>query len=386
MKLMRLVVLVAALIALRPHGLEAQVRVSIPTEVNGVEITGVKGWLANRNPWRYVPEWSTVHPVSWLQTPYEFPTEAQVEEQNRLLNQGGSGADVLSYNPNPDYPDHNQWMRTIFHSCGRPGRAFLLLWEHVHGTRYEPSDGAKNMSLAVNRQRFEEDLDFMFREVIMRCEGRYVTWDKKAVIFLWSMGDMYGDVASLLDMMRAKYPVVFIGAVNVLHFASKGPDELANIRALDGFMEYSLYPVLATPEELVAKSISYERMVRMHSTGIFLLHLKILEWEKATRKRYLLVSTFQFAFDDTKYPTRLGVNQPMYPPSQKVLEDFASSIARSEKSGVYISIGPFVVWDELFEGAAAIPSQCTPETADTPTRFVGCGFYRLQLLKKYFGP
>jgi hypothetical protein len=48
------------------------------------------------------------------------------------------------------------------------------------------------------------------------------------------------DFASLLDEIRAEYPVVFIGSINLMHLQTD-PAAMRNFKALDGFMEYGLY-------------------------------------------------------------------------------------------------------------------------------------------------
>jgi len=52
---------------------------------------------------------------------------------------------------------------------------------------------------------------------------------------------------------------------------------------------------------------------------------------------------------------------------------------------VYDPIGPFVVFSELFEGAAVIESQCVSDTVDKRDRYVGCGTGRLDVLNTNFG-
>jgi hypothetical protein len=52
----------------------------------------------------------------------------------------------------------------------------------------------------------------------------------------------------------------------------------------------------------------------------------------------------------------------------------------------YDQLGPFVVFNELAEGAAIIESQCLPETEDTTERYVGCGTARLDIVKEVFAP
>ena len=374
---------VASLMAMRPVLVFGQSQ--IPREIRGVEVTRIKGWLANIYAWQYIPEWSTVHPMSGLHQPYEMQTPWEMGEQSRLLDFFGSGADVLEYSPNPDSPDHNRWLTTYFENPACTHRPFFLLYEHVNGARFERTreDGRIDMSLAINRQRFEEDLEFMFRNVILPCQARYVTWNRRALIFLWSMGDMI-DAAPLLEEMRIKYPVAFVGGVNVLHFpALQGPENMKSLQALDILMEYTLFPVLPTSEEVTAGRISYARMARMHLEGNLQLRFAIGEFEKNTKRKRLLIPTMAYAFDDTNYPR--PQNLPMYPESRKEVEDFAQRIKRWMEGGVYTPVGPFVVWNEYFEGGAIAPSQSLPETLDRPGRWVGCGYTRAQITEQYFG-
>src|SRR3989344_2495596 len=41
----------------------------ITQTINGVELSTIRGWLANIYPWEYDPKQSTVHPVARLWTP-----------------------------------------------------------------------------------------------------------------------------------------------------------------------------------------------------------------------------------------------------------------------------------------------------------------------------
>jgi hypothetical protein len=169
--------------------------------------------------------------------PNDYQSAADIAAQNQQLAEYGSGADVLQYSANPDAPDHNHWLRTYFTNGDRP---FFVAYEHVLGTRLIPDNGAKDMNVRYNREAFKTDIDAIVRDVIIPFQQRYVTSHGRAVIFLWAAGAMYGDFASLLDEVRATYPVVFIGSVGLMHLQTD-PSVLRNFRALDGFMEYGLY-------------------------------------------------------------------------------------------------------------------------------------------------
>lgn len=341
-------------------------RARLPTRVDGVEIRQIHGWFACLYPWRYDPTESTVYPVRSLwRTPGDYQTPADIAEQNRILDEYGSGADVLAYSPNPAYPDHNHWLRTYFRNGNRP---FFIAYEHVFGTRMLPADGAKDMNLRYNRQAFKNDIDAIVRNVVVPYAGRYVTYEGRAVIFLWAVGAMYGDFASLLDEVRATYPVAFIGSVGVMN-APSDPSELRTSMALDGFMEYGLY------------AESYERMTDTYAQTSGRWREMIRQFKAATAKPYLFIPTFQAAFDNSKVST---ASPPMYPRSRGEVLHHAERIAE-EFGTTYDPLGPFVVFSELFEGAAVIESQCVPDTLDKSDRYIGCGRGRLEVLKEVFG-
>src|SRR5207247_848285 len=109
---------------------------------------------------------------------------------------------------------------------------------------------------------------------------RYVTYHGRAVIYLWAAGAMYGDFASLLDEVRAKYPVSFIGSVGLMH-PQTDTAALRNFGALDGFMEYGLYA--PTYEEMIA--------TYMHNSGAW--RRMIRGFEAASGRKYLFIPTFQ---------------------------------------------------------------------------------------------
>ena len=339
----------------------------VPPQITGVELQSIGGWFANIYPWRYIPSLATVYPVARLWTPKGFQSPAAVREQNQLLDRYGSGADVLEYNVNPAYPDHNQWLTTYFRNGRRP---FFLLYEHINGTRYLPESGPKNMDLAYNRQVFRSDIDFMVRNVIVPYADRYVTHNGRAVIYMWAPSQVKGDLASLLDEARAKYPVMFIGSPNLMGIPTDA-QVLRNLAAFDGYMEYALV------------AAGYSTMVDTYRANSARWRLTIDRFSKENGKRYVFIPTFQSAFDDSRMDPPRG-NPQMYPTSRADLYRHAAAI-KSFMGTAYDPLGPFVVFSELYEGAAVIESECLPQTEDRPGRYVGCGTARLGILNSFFG-
>jgi hypothetical protein len=355
--------------AIRAHAIDSVSGTprGVPLRINGVELESITGWFANLYPWRYVPDLATVFPVSRLWTPKGFQSPAAVREQNALLDDYGSGADVLEYNPNPAYPDHNQWLSTYFRNGRRP---FFLLYEHINGTRYVPESGPKNMDLAYNRQVFRGDIDFMLRNVIVPYSDRYVTYNGRAVIYMWAPSQLRGDLASLLDEIRGKYPVMFIASPNLMAIPSDA-QVLRNLAAFDGFMEYALV------------ADDYMKMVNTYRDASARWRLMIDRFSKDNGKKYFFIPTFQAAFDDSRWdPPRS--NPQMYPRTRADLLRHAAAI-KSYMGSAYDNVGPFVVFSEFYEGGAVIESECLPQTLDQPDRYVGCGTARLKILKQYFG-
>jgi hypothetical protein len=365
--LLALVLCTRALPAINPPSPEPVVP-PIPPLTGGVDIEGIRGWFANIYPWKYLPTISTVFPVSSLWAkPNDYQSPADITRQNALLDEYGSGADVLEYSANPDAPDHNQWLRTYFANGHRP---FFVAYEHVFGTRYIPDNGAKDMNVRYNRITFKNDIEAIYRNVIIPYQGRYVTYRGRAVIYLWAASAMYGDFASLLDEIRAQYPVAFIGSVGLMHF----PDDAAALRnfsALDGFMEYGLY------------APSYDVMTAIYAQNSGRWRRVVRQFQAATGRKYLFIPTFQAAFDNSKYTAGDGIS-PMYPVSRSEAVHHADVI-KQEFGTAYDPLGPFVVFNELIEGAAVIESQCISDTLDKNDRWVGCGTGRLEILKEYFG-
>src|SRR3989344_5814017 len=347
----------------------SEMALSTPSVIGGVELTTIQGWFANTYPWDYSPHEAAVHPISRLWTPNQRPSPFQVMEQCRQIKEFGGGAAVLEYNPNPSHYDHNYWLSNNFASgCG----PFFLLYEHIYGTRYNPSDGGpKNMNDPRNRQVFKEDIDFMFKNVIMPYQSRYVTVNGRAVIYMWSSIQMVGDFASLLEEAKKDYPVFFIGSEGMRAFPER-EDDKNRIKSLDGFMDYSLAD---DTKSYVARIHEYAR--NSYSWRRYLDGLS-----QSAGKRYLIIPTFQAAYDDSKIANRPD-KTVMYARERGEVELHAELIKDGMTRRIYDS-GPFVIYSELPEGAAVIESQCLSETRDAPGRFVGCGTVRLEILRNFF--
>jgi hypothetical protein len=361
-----LTLLVVCAVRIRAVDSNSDIQPNLPPRVDGVELMSITGWFANLYPWRYIPSLATVYPVPRLWTPKGYQSPAAVREQNALLDRFGSGADVLEYNPNPAYPDHNQWLSSYFRNGHRP---FFLLYEHINGTRYEPEHGPKDMDDAYNRQVFRSDIDFMVRHVILPYSDRYVTHDGRAVIFMWAPSQLRGDVASLLDEVRAKYPVMFIGSPNLMGIPTDA-QVLRNLAAFDGFMEYALV------------ADDYMKMVNTYRDASARWRLMIDRLSNETGRKYFFVPTFQAAFDDSRMDPPRG-NPQMYPRTRADLLRHAAAI-KMDMGTAYDRLGPFVVFSEFYEGGAVIESECLPQTRDLPNRYVGCGTGRLDILNSFF--
>lgn len=338
----------------------------IPDRINGVELTTIRGWLASTySSWNYIPEQSTVHPVPSLWTPNQPQSFSQIAYQSQQLKTYGSGADIIQFNPHLDY---NYWAGNGFDTGGRP---FFVAYEHINGTKYScPTDCSKDMNLEYNRQVFREDIDFIFRRVILRNWSRYVTVNDKAVIYMWSSAGMKGDFGSLLEEVKAKYPVFFIGS-NEIWGKPKTQDDYNRVETLDGFMEYTL-----------GGHNDYRVMTQIYNNSSVRWSQFLRQLSAKTGKKYLFIPTFQVAYDDH---LATGRNTPqLYPRNRNELVAHADGI-RSNMGGIYDLVGPFVVQGELFEGGAVLESQCRPDTQDRPSRYVGCGTKRLEILKEKFG-
>lgn len=397
-----------------PSLVNSETRLRSPGYIKGVELSEIKGWFANIYPWGYDPETSTVHPVPSLWDPPKWdPIEkkyipqqqspAQIIEQARLLDEYGSGADVLEFNVCPDNPDYNYWLSSGYLKSGTIKRPFFVLYEHIHGNcNYVEFNGSKNMNLAKNRRAFLDDIGFFVNNVVLPNESRYVTVNGRAVIYLWATVGMEGDFASLLQTAKMMYPVFFIGSVNIMAIP-QDRNVLKNLQALDGFMEYAI-PVFDKDGNGLPKPDNYMTMIQKYDYASRLWFQMMKKFESETGNKYLFIRTFQAAYDDTKLSDR--DNPPMYPRTKAEMEHHAEVINRRTKSikdtcpeGVepyagdknncfedfYDNSGPHIVATELPEGAAVIESQCLPETIDIPNvKFVGCGKVRLEIPKKYF--
>jgi len=367
---------------------------SIPDRIDGQEISNLYGWWAAiYSNWPFVPQQSTVWPVPSLYTPSSWEamlpqTAIELRQSAAQLNEHGSALDILEFNPNPDYPDFVRWKQGYLAQLDALGRVFMLGYEHVNGTRFRQLGvSAKNstptvdMSDPYNRAVFSQDVDFMFREVIVPYIYYYATANGRAMIYLWNTENMLGDFASLLNEIKARYPVMFIGSET-----HKPRDDdaaaLARVDALDGFMAYSVLD----PEN----EGNYSRAMteQYWSSVVFRDFLRAYEAQHPGRYR-LFIPTFQAAFDDSRYPGRSNADgspktAPMYPRSREELFGAAQTLKTAiAQQGIYDSYGPMVIYNELFEGAAVIESQ--PYAAPA-SQYHGFGLDRLAIVKQFFGP
>lgn len=365
----RIVLLFLLLISVRPQTSLAQTE--IPKNISGVELSNLgNGWFANRYPWMYSKRRATVHPHPTLWTPESHQTPSEIREDCHILNQHGAVADVWLFNPYPGHSDYNYWLSVQgIPECD--SRKFFLLYEHIGPTAYvgDP-DGRKNMDLEVNREVWRRDIDFLVRKMILPNQKRYIVINGKAVIYLWATGAMYGNFVSLLDEARTKYPVAFIGSPGVMAQSEEELPVDSLLKSLDGFMEYAI--VLPSYNDAVKTYIENSRTLRR----------KINSWKTETKRDYVFLPMFQFAFDDSRWPGR--TTPQMYPTSKEEVEKFALQVLKATRDGVFDIALPFVIWSEIYEGTAAIPSLCMEDNKNTPTRFVGCGTERLELVQKFF--
>jgi hypothetical protein len=341
----------------------------IPNRINGIDLRTIKGWLAARYPWRYFPERASVHPISRLWTPNQYPTYYQTTLQNQQLDENGSGGDVLQYNPNPSSSEPNTWLRTYFSNGNRP---FFLLYEHVFGTRFNCNNCIVDMDNTMNRQVFKDDIKFMFENVIMQYQNRYITVDGRAVIYLWASSVFSGDFPGLLREVKKEYPVFFLASDKIGSFHKRGSEDYERIKEIDGFMAYTL----GGGQESYVQSMQSYYIVSFRWSRF----LRLLQSD--TGKRYLFIPTFQFAYDDTKV---IGRSAPaLYAKNAEEVQYHFRLIREGYNRGIYDDIGPFVIYSELPEGGAVIESQCRDGTTDIPgERFVGCGMVRLDMLNDF---
>jgi len=366
---------------------------TIPARVDGQELNNIYGWWAAIYPnWPFVPSLATVWPAAHLWTPSATwndlipQSPSQIRMSAAQLTEYGSGLDVLEFNPNPEYPDFVQWKQGYFPQLAAMGRPFLLGYEHINGTRMHPlgptgPNAIKfDMSDPYNRAVFTEDVDFMFREVIVPYLDYYVTSNGRAVIYLWNTENMLGDFASLLNGIKARYPVMFIGSEwHKPH--ENDAQEMARFDALDGFMGYSVVDL--TNEGNYAKAI----VDQYWSALVFKNWLR--EYEAAHPGKYrLFIPTFQAAFDDSRFPGRQNPNgvakvTPMYPRTREELFGAAQSVKTAIGAQIFDNYGPFVIYNELYEGAAVIDSQPYPVPSNEYHAF---GLERLQIVRQFFAP
>jgi hypothetical protein len=366
---------------------------SIPDRVDGQDINDIYGWWAAIYPnWPFVPQQSSVWPVPQLWTPSSWESivpqsPAQIRLSAAQLTSYGSAVDILEFNPNSDYPDFVLWKQGYFSQIASLGRAFMLGYEHINGTRFHPLGVSQqgtpifDMSDPYNRAVFTEDIDFMFREVIVPYADYCVTKNGRAVIYLWNTENMRGDFAGLLNAIKARYPLVFIGSEwHQPH--EDDPQEMARFDAMDGFMGYS---VLDPDNEG-----NYARAITGQYWSSLVFRNFLRDYEATHPGKYrLFVPTFQTAFDDSHFPGRSNADGspktvPMYPRTREELFGAAQSLKTAiAQDRIYDNYGPMVVYNELFEGAAVIESQ---PYAAPDGQYHGFGLDRLAIVKQFFAP
>ena len=369
---------------------------TIPDRVDGQELNNLYGWWAAIYPnWPFVPPLASVWPVPSLWTPSRAwddgipQSPAQIRLSAEQLTSYGSALDIIEFNPNPEYPDFVLWKQGYFAQLASLGRPFMLGYEHVNGSRFRPLDGATgtlgpafDMSDPYNRAIFTQDIDFMFREVIVPYLDYYVTTNGRAVIYLWATENMLGDFGSLLNEVKARYPVFFIGSE--WHKPKDAtPQTIARFDAMDGFMAYS---VLDPDNE---GNYSNAMTQQYWSSLAFRNYLRDYEASRQSSpgKYRLFIPTFQAAFDDSHFPGRSNPDGspktvPMYPRTRDELFGAAQGLKTAiAQDHLYDNYGPMVIYNELFEGAAVIESQ--PYTAPA-AQYHGFGLDRLAIVKQFF--
>jgi hypothetical protein len=367
---------------------------TIPDRVDGQELNNLYGWWAAIYPnWPFVPSLASVWPVPSLWTPSASwndlipQSPLQIQRSAQQLTNYGSALDIIEFNPNADYPDFVQWKQGYFAQIASLGRVFMLGYEHIHGTRFRQlgvSDtGAPtfDMSDPYNRAIFTQDIDFMFREVIVPYLDYYVTSNGRAVIYLWSTENMLGDFGSLLNEVKARYPVFFIGS-EWHEPKDDSPQTLARFDAMDGFMGYS---VLDPDNEG-----NYSRAMTQQYWSSLVFRNYLRDYETSHPGKYrLFIPTFQAAFDDSHFPGRSNPDGspktvPMYPRTREELFGAAQGLKTAiAQDHIYDNYGPMVIYNELFEGAAVIESQ--PYAAPA-AQYHGFGLDRLAIVKQFFAP
>jgi hypothetical protein len=365
--------------------------------VDGQELSSLYGWWAAIYPnWPFIPSQSSVWPVPSLWTPSSWEalvpqSPAQIRLSAEQAMNYGSAVDILEFNPNPAYQDFVLWKQGYLSQLDHLGRAFMLGYEHINGTRFHPlaamgtqATPTFDMSDPYNRAVFTQDVDFMFREVIAPYLDYYVTMDGRAVIYLWNTENMRGDFGGLLNEIKARYPLVFIGSETHKPHEDDAA-EMARFDALDGFMAYSVLDLKNEGDYARAMNEQY------WSSVVFRDFLRSYEAARQgpQGKYRLFIPTFQAAFDDSHFPGRSNADGtpqtvPMYPRSRDELVDAAQSLkATITQEHIYDSYGPMVVYNELFEGAAVIES--VPYAAPK-TQYHGFGLDRLEIVRQFFAP
>ena len=372
---------------------------SIPQRIDGIEFMSLKGWLAFvYHNWTFVKEWATiwppeerwtpVHPNPDNTLPYLLPQSPfQVQLSSAQLKEYGSGTDIIQFSANPDLGDLVNWTQNYLNQLDTLRRPFFIALEHMNGTTLRPGTGLRgskvgcfDMSSPYNRNIFTQNVDYTFRNVIVPYAKYYVTLNKRALIYLWATQGMCGDFGGLLEEIKLKYPVSFIGS------EVRGPDRrdsamMSRFAAMDGFMAYSLFD----PEN----KGNYLNVTEnyLQDANNLAKYLKTREVNKDGAKRPIFIPTYEMAADDRRYPGRQGPdgtpkNAPMYVGGPKEWNDFAEKITELTGTVFTGGIGPVVNYNEPFEGRAVIESQPQPSE---PGKYPGFGRERLEKVQQHFG-
>ncbi|MBX4190318.1 hypothetical protein KW791_03440 [Candidatus Parcubacteria bacterium] len=328
----------------------------------GPDITTIKGWWANVYPWVYNPSEATIQPVPELFSPSADQNFNQVRYQNQQLDEYGSGLDIVNLNPNPGSNDYNQLLSVYFTQNTK--RPFFILYGIDGDSGYkEPVGQLHDMSDPLNRQVFLSKMNWFMQNVFLKFPSRVATYKGRALIYLWNTDEATGDYASLIEEAKKLYPISFFGSTMSVH----NEQDMARIKAFDGTFFYMVGDF--------QNQGNYLRAITAHRNASFAFR----QFLRRNNMERLIIPTFQVAYDDHKLQGRSAV--PMYPRNKSEVELHAQLI-KDVMDSVYDGMGPFVVYNELYEGGAVCETVSRPEPSD---HWVGYGLSRLEILKKFFG-
>ena len=120
------------------------------------------------------------------------------------------------------------------------------------------------------------------------------------------------------------------------------------IEALDGIMEYSLAGFGGAGGNYVLMTTGY---INHFQT----LRSVVNSIQRRTEKKIYLFGTFQAAYDDTLVVPKRD-NPPVYPRTRDEIIEHARLVQLGLKRWKIFDAGPLIVWSELPEGAAILPT------------------------------